>query len=690
MGQKATTAMPDETRAADRTVIRTTCPRDCYDSCGIAVVKRDGNVKVLGDPDHPVARGALCGKCAIAYNGAWRDPATRLLRPLRRVGPKGEGRFEPVPWETALAGIADRLKEIVARHGAETVWHTHYTGTCSIIAGGFPSRFFHRLGASEVEPDSICNMAGQVALEYLYGTAALGFDPRTAKDAACVMVWGANPSASAPHAHKHWLKEAPGKVVVVDPYRHATAEAADIHLQPFPGSDAALAFAMLHVMRRENLIDRAFLAAHAIGWEEVETLLAPCTPEWGQAQTGVPAAEIERVARLYAGGPSLLWMGQGLQRQPMGGNVMRAVAMLPAATGNLAKPGAGFLYLNGGSRKGLDGAYVEGAQLRRGEMKTASHMDLAQLLAEPWQSQALFCWNINIAASNPDQAELHRALAREDLLTVVVDLFQTDTADFADYVLPAASFLEFDDLVSGYFNLTLSAQVKAMEPLGEALPNQEIFRRLAAAMGFNEPELYESDRAIIDRLLAGTPFKGGFDELKRLGTATIFPEPVLQFADFRFPTPSGKIELASARAEKDGQPRTALPLADRRPANGRLRLLSPASPWIMNSSYGNDPGIIAKAGPEAITLHPDDATARGLEDGALAVVESEIARLVLPVRVAPVVPPGAALAAKSRWPKMQADGPNGRANINALHKSRKADMGGSTSVHGVEVTVRRA
>lgn len=677
-------------RAEARTMIRTTCPRDCYDSCGIVVVKRAGKVKVLGDPEHPVSRGALCGKCAIAYNGAWRDPDMRLLHPLKRVGRKGTGRFEPVSWDAALSAIARRLTDIVARHGAETVWHAHYTGTCSIIAGGFPNRFFHRLGASEVEPDSICNMAGQVALTYLYGTADVGFDPRTAKDSACVVVWGANPSTSAPHAHKHWLAEVPGKVVVVDPVRHPTAEQADIHLQPFPGSDAALAFAMLHVMRREGLIDRSFIADHVVGWDEVEALLDPCTPGWGEAQTGVSAADIEEAARLYGRGPSILWMGQGLQRQPMGGNVMRAVATLPAATGNLAKPGAGFLYLNGSARKGLEGAYVEGAHLRRGVMKTISHMDLAQTLSEPSQSQALFCWNINIAASNPDQAALYRALEREDLMTVVVDLFQTDTADFADYVLPAASFLEFDDLVSSYFNLTISAQARAIEPMGEALPNQEIFRRLAAAMGFNDPELYEDDRSILEHLLAGTPFEGGFDALKRIGTATIFPEPVLQFADLTFPTPSGKIELASDQAEADGQPRTALPIVDARPSDGRLRLLSPASPWLLNSSYGNDPAIRAKAGEESITLHPDDAAARGLAEGDTALVASDIGRLLLPVKVAAIVPRGTALAAKGRWPKLAASGPNGRANINALHQGRGADMGGSTSVHGIEVTVQRA
>ncbi|HTO82616.1 MAG TPA: molybdopterin-dependent oxidoreductase, partial [Methylomirabilota bacterium] len=423
----------------DKTYVRTTCPRDCYDSCGIVVVKRDGAVaKVLGDPEHPVTRGALCGKCAIAYTGVWRDPAARLSRPLRRAGRKGEGRFEPVTWETALGEVAARLHAILDQHGPETIWHTHYTGTCSKIAGGFPLRFFNRLGASEVEPDSICNLAGQQALEFVYGTAVLGFDPRTARDAACLLLWGVNPSASGPHAHKHWFKAAPGRKIVVDPVRTPTAEAADLHLQVFPGSDAALAFAMLHVLRRDGLVDRQFLADRAIGWEEVEPQLAACTPEWGQSQTGVAAGLIEEAAHAYARGPSLLWLGQGLQRQPTGGNVMRACALLPAATGNIGKPGAGFYYLNGSGRKGIREGYITAPHLRRQPPRSLSHMDLAATLEDAAAAQALFCWNINIAASNPQQRRLHRALQRDDLFTVVVDAFQTDTADFADFVLPAA------------------------------------------------------------------------------------------------------------------------------------------------------------------------------------------------------------------------------------------------------------
>jgi anaerobic selenocysteine-containing dehydrogenase len=670
--------------AGDKTIIRTTCPRDCYDSCGIAVIKRRGAItKVLGDPDHPVARGALCGKCALAYNGVWRDPAHRLQHPLKRIGPKGEGRFATIGWDEALGEIAHRLRAILAERGPAGIWHTHYTGTCSLIAGGFPARFFNRLGASEIEPDSICNLAGHVALDLVFGSSYTGFDPRTARESACILVWGANPSSSAPHAHKQWLPESGARKIVIDPIRHATAAAADLHLQPFPGSDAALAFALLHVIRREGLIDREYLARHAQGWEEVEAKLDACGPAWGESVTGVPAMLIEEAARIYGRGPSLMWLGQGLQRQPMGGNVFRAAALLPAATGNIGKPGAGFYYLNGGGRKGLDGDYLAAPHLRRVPERKMSHMDLASDLADPARMQALFCWNINIAASNPDQRRLHRALRREDLLTVVLDLFQTDTADFADFVLPAASFLEFDDIVSPYFNLTLSPQQQAAEPMGESLPNQEIFRRLARAMGFNEPELFEEDEAMLDRLSAQAGIAGGFEALKSGGTVELFAEPVLQFADGKFPTPSGKIEIASARAEAMGLPRIPLPHADPRPAPGHLRLLSPASAWAMNTSYGNDPHNEAKIEAEGVTLHPADAAGRGLVEGAMARLANEAGEMLMPVHVDAKAPPGVALAVKGAWPKLRPE----RRNINVLHAARKADMGESTSVHGIEVTV---
>ncbi len=666
-------------------IVRTTCPRDCYDTCGVAVHKRNGAIEsVRGDPAHFVSQGQLCPKCSIGYNNEWLDPRARLTRPLRRVGGKGEGRFEPVSWDVALSAIADRLKRIVASAGPQAILNTHYSGTISLIAYLFPTRFFNRLGATEVSPDTICNMAGHVALHYVYGTSVSGFDPRIGDAAACIIVWGANPSASGPHVQEHWIEKLPGKVVVIDPVRTPTAKAADIHLQPFPGSDAALAFSMLHVIQREGLVDRDFVAQHTVGWNELEPMLAPCTPAWGAAQTGVPAHLIEEVAQLYGRGPSLLWMGQALQRQPTGGNVMRACSILPAVTGNIGKPGTGFVYLNFDmAQRGIDAEYLTAPHLSKGGAPSISHMDLAACLEDPARAQALICWNINIAASNPQQQRLRKALVREDLLTVVLDLFPTDTTDFADFVLPAASFLEFDDLVASYFHLTLAAQVKAAEPIGEALPNSEIFRRLARAMGFTEPELHESDAEMIVTLLKRAKLDGDFRAFAARTPVHLPAEPAIQFRDLNFPTPSGRIEIASESAAADGHPRVPQPLADPRPASGRLRLLSPSSQWSLNDSFSNVAKIVAHVGPAAIAMHPADAAGRGLAEGDQALVANETGRLVMRVTLTETLPRGVALSYKGRWPKQE----TGQRNVNVLNPGRKSDMGESTSVHAVEVTV---
>lgn len=672
--------------------IKTTCPRDCYDACGIRVLRRNGEVlRVVGDRDHPVSRGSLCGKCALAYNGAWRDPAERLATPLRRVGPKGEGRFEPISWDEALELAAARLTPLVRAGEGRKILTAHYTGTCSVLAGSFPLRFFNHVGATEVEPDTICNNAGHVALSYVLGTSLKGFDPRTIRDSACVMVWGANPHASAPHAHKHWLAERPGRLVVVDPIRTPTAAMADLHLQPRPGTDAALAFGLLHVLHRDGLVDRDFVARHCLGWEELEPLLPPCTPAWTEAQTGVPAAQVEAAARLYGGGPSMLWLGQGLQRQLRGGNIMRAVALLPAVTGNIGRPGTGIYYLNGkGATRNLAMGEVEGSALRQGAPRSIGHMDLVERLrlpaGDPDGFAALVLWNINIVASNPQQQALKEVLRREDLFTVVLDLFATDSADYADLVLPAASFLEFDDLVASYMHLTVSAQAKAMEPIGQALPNQEIFRRLARAMGLNEPALFEEDRAIIDRLLAQSGLGIDFEALKAAGTVPVSAEPLVLFADLEFPTPSGRIEIASARAEADGLPRVPQPEADPPPADGRLRLLSPASEWHMNSSYDNVEKIARQAGEEVLVLNPGDAARLGIAEGDRVLARNETGSLGLRARLDPFMLPGTALSPKGRWLKRSPQ----RANVNVLNPGDRSDMGESTAVHSVEVEVAPA
>ena len=671
--------------AGERSIL-TTCPRDCYDSCGIRVVLKDGEIdRVTGDPDHPANRGSLCGKCTLAYNGVWRDPEARLTKPLKRTGPKGEGAFAEIPWDEALGEIADRLSGLIDAGRARDILTAHYTGTCSIIANQFPMRFFNHIGATEVEPDSICNLSGHVALSYVLGESAKGFDPRTARDSQCLIVWGANPSASGPHVDKHWLAEFPGTLVLIDPIRTPTAERADIHLRPYPGTDSALAFGMMHALREAGALDEAFIADHTVGFDE----LAPLIDDWPVARAaeacGVPEGDIRSAAAAYAAGPSMLWLGQALCRAPTGGNAFRAAAMLPALTGNIGKPGTGVNFLNGkGPTRGMDMGYLGRADLRTGDAPALSHMDLRVHLEAAPRDKALILWNINVAASNPDQARLHEALRSEDLFTVVADLFMTDSARFADIVLPAASFLEFDDIVGSYFHLSVGPQSKAAEPPGEALPNQEMFRRLARKMALNEPALYEDDPAILDRMLE--PFALTFEELKAKGT--IYPEadPVVLWSDLAFPTPSGRIELASGRAEADGHPRAPVPDPLARPAAGRLRLLTPASEWHMNSSYDNEVRIRARTDPATITLHPDDAAERGLRDGDTARLSNETATLTLRVRVSDLTPPGVGWAPKGRWP----GNTEGGFNVNALNPGLRSDMGDSTALHGVEVEVTAA
>jgi anaerobic selenocysteine-containing dehydrogenase len=664
-------------------VIRTTCPRDCYDACGVLVAVRDGKVRhVRGDPDHPIARGKLCRKCALGYNGAWLDPAQRVIHPLRRSGPKGSGAFDEITWDEALQECTERLGGVIAEHGGAAILNAHYTGTLGLVGYTFGMRLLGHMATTEVTPDTICNLAGHTALGYVYGTSETGFDPATRDSARCILVWGANPSACGPHQDEHWLGEAQGTVVVIDPLKTPTAARAGIHLQPRPGTDAALAFGLMHVIARDGLVDRDYVDRHTIGFDELEPVFAECTPEWTSARTGVSAGDIERVARLYGAGPSLLWLGQGLQRQPNGGNIFRACATLPAITGNLGKPGAGFLYLNSGDRVGVDYDALVPEHLAS-PSPPISHMDLADVLADPDRSRALFCWNMNIAASAPRQREVLAALSREDLFTVVVDPFPTDTARYADIVLPAATFLEHDDVVVPYFDLGLAAQVRAVDPPGEAMRNSEIFRRLAAAMGYEDPSLYETDESIMQRLVAGSDLVADLDELRARGSV-YRPGPALdQFAGGVFDTPSGRIEIASAAAEADGHSRVPDPHADEPPADGLLRLLSPASEWTMNASFSNDRKVRARLGAITVTLHANEARKRGMVAGDPVRVTSDDGALTVELAIGDGVPEGVALIPKGRWPSNEPGG----ANVNVLTMSRRTDMGDSTAIHGTLVRV---
>ena len=574
---------------------------------------------------------------------------------------------------------------LVEDHGAASIYHTHYTGTCSAIAGDFPSRFFERLGATEVEPDTVCNMAGHVAWGYVFGDSCNGFDPRTAKDSNCILVWGANPSNSAPHVHKHWLKAHDATVVVIDPVRHETAEQADVHLQLRPGSDAALVYAMLHVMQRDGLLDTDYIRDHVLGYDDVADTIGECSPAWGEENTGIPADQIEksrphiRERSIHpVDGPGRSTPTLRRQHRPCAGHVAS---------------------LYGQHRKARHGRLLSetgplpwaGARAHHRPTVLTSQAAMHQHLSARWtfliccktlrKFGAYVSWNCNPVASNPNQALMRKGLARDDLFCVVVDCFATDTADYADYVLPAASFLEFDDVNVAYFQLMITPQVKCQEPMGDSLPNQEIFRRLAKAMGYTDANLFEADQVIIDETIAESGVAMDWEGLKQAGYTYVSVEPLIPWADGAFATPSGRMEIASQQAEADGLPRVPHPNADAPPTAGCFRLLSPADKHLMNSSYGNDARVHSLMGPATVMIHPDDAAGSGVSDGSAVRLSNEAGQIDLVAQISDAVPPRTLLSSKSRWAKCE----DGQVNINVVHMARKTDMGESTSVHGTEV-----
>jgi anaerobic selenocysteine-containing dehydrogenase len=364
---------------------------------------------------------------------------------------------------------------------------------------------------------------------------------------------------------------------------------------------------------------------------------------------------------------------------------MRAIGLLPALTGQIGRPGAGFYFLNHtASIAGIDFGGYMGLELKRGSSSPISAMDLAQRLADPAAFQAFICSSSNPAASAPRQEQLRAALAREDLFTVVVDCFPTDTTDFADVILPAASFLEFDDLTFSYFHLIVGAQSRVRAPMGESLPNQEIFRRLGRAMNFEEQDFRASDEDLLEAALKQMGAGFGFEELRRRGFWPLGDEPIQFWADGKFPTPSGRIEIASSSAEEQGLSRLPQPSVDPMPSNSRLRLLTPSSDLRLNASFGNDAKLRKQAGEASVILNPEDASRLGLASGDRARLANEAGGIELAVRVEEIAPVGVAVSYKGRWPKIEA----GRSNVNVVNPGDKADMAESSAVHSIEVEVR--
>jgi anaerobic selenocysteine-containing dehydrogenase len=676
------------------------CPLDCPDTCGWVVTVRDGEAVALrGDRGHPYTRGALCVK-VNRFLEHTRLP-DRLLYPMRRVGDKGEGRFERISWEAALQEIAERWRAIIAREGAQAIWPYYGTGSLGMIQGlaGCGRRLWNVLGVSH-HHISICMTAGGVGTGLTLGDNRVGMDPEGFAEARLVLLWGTNPLVTHHHSWKYIdaARAAGAHVAVIDPIRTRSAERADEHLAPRPGTDAALALGLLHVVVRRGAEDREFLDRHTLGWDAFRARILEYPPSRVAAITGLPVERIEALGeRLAAARPTAIRIGPGLQRHAGGGMAVRAITCIPGVTGDWRHAGGGAAYDTRGFFTG-NWARLWRDDLRPPGTRVLPMTRLGDVLLGPTDPpvRSLLVYGSNPAASVPDQNKVRRGLARDDLFTVVIEHFQTDTADFADLLLPATMQTEHADLHIAYGHLYVAWNEPAVAPPGECLPNSEILRRLARALGRTESCLYDSDEGLA-RAVLDTPqlHEAGItlEALKARGWMRVAPPP--PFAPFAqgFPTPSGRLEFFSERAAALGldplptytPPYEAVPRDPALAARHPLALVAPAGPHFLNSEFANHPALRAKAGPQHIVLHPEDAAARGLAHGDAARVYNERGEFQARVEISDRVRPGVVGGAKGHWPKLC---PGGR-NMTAVVAERDSDMGHGAVFHDNRVEVER-
>jgi anaerobic selenocysteine-containing dehydrogenase len=706
----------------------TVCSLDCPDSCGVLVtVDEIGRaVRVQGDPAHPVTRGFLCGKVAKYLDRVYAPD--RLAYPMRRrpgvaKGPVPPGRveqvFERISWDEALDEIAAKLAHVAAEHGPEAILPYSYAGTIGVLGyGSMDRRFFHRLGASQLDR-TICASAGGEALVSVYGKK-LGTDTEHFRHVRLIIAWGANIHGNNIHL---WpiIEEARrngARLVVIDPYRTRTAALADQLLAINPGTDAALALGMMHVIFREGLEDCAYLAAHAHGLAELRARAAEYTPVRVAKWTGIAAEVIEALAREYATTrPAAIRLNYGVQRSENGGASARAIAMLPAITG-------AWQDLGGGLQLSTSGAFEFDKQaIERPDLAYASPLGRRartvnmSLLGEALTAEgtylngpaihALFVYNSNPAVIAPDQSRVLAGLARRDLFTVVHDQCLTDTADYADIVLPATTFLEHKDVQGAYGHYYVQLSEPAIAPVGEARSNVRLFSALARRCGFTETCFRDTeDDLIAQALRAGSPDQpellrgitaetlhvaGGHQRLRfaseQLGS------PFQPFADGVFPTPSGKIELYSesfAARGLDPLPGFVAPVESRNALGSSaypLEYLPRKADNFMNSTFANQPGHqrMESATANRLEMHATDAAARGIATGDEIVIENDRGRLTMTALVSERVCPGV-VASRLQWNKCS---PGGQGS-NQLTSQRLTDFGGGPTFYSTLVEVRKA
>lgn len=673
-------------------LVRAACPHDCPDTCGMLVTVEDGvATKIQGDPSMPFTQGTLCTKVAHYLERTYAPD--RLRYPLKRVGPKGSGRFERVSWDEALDEIAARLRPLAAEN-PETILPLSYAGTMGMVQwSSMDRRFFHRLGASLLDR-TLCSVAGKAGIKVTLG-GSVGMDPERFDEAKLILLWGANPVVSNLHlwSRVQEAKRRGAKIVAIDPYKSLSAEKCTQHVALLPGTDGALALAMMHVLIAEGLLDRDYIARHTLGFEQLAERARQYTPQWAAQVCGLSVEEIVQLARNYGTTkPAAIRLNYGMQRHAGGGIAARNIACLPALTGAW-RDAAGGIVLSTAGFYGLNNAALERPDLLGGRKpRVINHAQLGDALASAAPPvKAAIVYNNNPVAVCPESDKVIAGFRREDLFCVVMDSFMTDTADYADLVLPATTQLEHYDVHQSYGHLYALANNPAIAPVGESLPNSEVFRRLAARMGFDEPCFRDSDEDICRTALASSaPRMRGIDweGLKARGWQRLgVPERFAPFAEGGFPTPSGKCELYSAALEAQGiDPLPFYNPPAEGPAAGELQFISPPARNFLNSSFAHLKRFRDLEGEPRLEMHARDAAARGIGDGDTVRVFNARGSLRLRARVNNKPRPGVVVAPSVWWKKHAPD----RGNANNLTAQRITDLGGGATFYDCRVQVERA
>jgi anaerobic selenocysteine-containing dehydrogenase len=683
-------------------LVRGACPHDCPDTCAWEVEVDGGRaVRLSGVKEHPFTRGGLCAKVNHYLERAYSED--RIEYPLRRVKEKGSGAFERVTWDEAVADIGARLRAIVDEHGGEAVLPYSYMGTQGLVqSASLDRRFFALLGATRLVRAICGSTAAAGTAATLGGTT--GLLPEQLAHSRLILLWGTNTIVTNLHLWPfiRQAREAGARVVVIDPLRTRTAQSADQHVRPMPGTDAALALGMMNVIVREGLHDADYLERHTVGFEQLCERLDDYSPERVAAITRVPEEELVELARAYATTrPAAIRRLIGMEHHAQGGMTLRTISCLPALVGAWRDVGGGIVGTTGWAAWApLDTAALVRPELEDTSRREVNMVQLGRALTElDPPVRALVVYNSNPAAIAPNQALVLEGLRREDLFTVVLEQFMTDTAAHADYVLPATTQIEHLDLVPSWGHTYVTLNKPAIEPLAEALPNTEIFRRLARATGLDERWFAESDEELVRAALeADHPLLAGitYERLVEEGYAKVaLPDDFRPFAEGGFPTQTGKCELYSADLAARGlDPLPAFVPARESPtgdpelaARYPLALLTAKSALhFLNSSYANLPRHVKAEREPLLDLHPDDAAARGIADGDGVRVFNDRGSVTLNARVGDRVRAGLAAMPSGWWASLSPGG----SSANALTSDGLADLGGGGDFHDTLVEVELA